>query len=99
MTTTSSTAGAALWSPQAQMAGILGDRLTFVSGEGSWITDESGHRVLDATAGLWHANIGHGRLEPAEAAREQMLRLETYHTFGRIANDRALTLADRVAAM
>ncbi|NKX52596.1 aminotransferase class III-fold pyridoxal phosphate-dependent enzyme, partial [Arthrobacter deserti] len=55
--------------------------------------------LLDATAGLWHANIGHGRQSVAQAAYDQMCRLETYHVFGRFANDVALSLADRVVAM
>jgi len=55
--------------------------------------------MLDATAGLWHANVGHGRESIARAAYEQMCRLETYHLFGRFANEPALALADRLAAM
>jgi adenosylmethionine-8-amino-7-oxononanoate aminotransferase len=99
MSTVPQTAGAALWNPQGQMGSVLGDRLVIVSGEGANIVTDDGRTLLDATAGLWHANIGHGRPELAEAAAEQMRRLETYHTFGRIANDQALALADRVSAM
>jgi adenosylmethionine-8-amino-7-oxononanoate aminotransferase len=99
MSTAPHTAGAALWSPQAQMTSILADRLVIVAGDGAMIETQDGATLIDATAGLWHANIGHGRPEPARAAAEQMQRLETYHTFGRIANDQALALADRVAAM
>jgi adenosylmethionine-8-amino-7-oxononanoate aminotransferase len=99
MATVPHTAGAALWNPQAQMASVLDDRLVIVAGDGARIETQDGRTLIDATAGLWHANIGHGRPEPARAAAEQMRRLETYHTFGRIANDQALALADRVAAM
>ncbi len=81
------------------MASIARDRLTIVAGEGAQVQTDDGRWLLDATAGLWHANIGHGRERLAQAAAEQMRRLETYHTFGRITNDRALALADRVAAM
>jgi adenosylmethionine-8-amino-7-oxononanoate aminotransferase len=90
----------ALWQPQAHMPSVLaGDRMTIVSGEGANVTTADGRTLLDATAGLWHANIGHGRLELAEAAATQMRTLETYHTFGRIVNDQALALADRLEAM
>jgi adenosylmethionine-8-amino-7-oxononanoate aminotransferase len=90
----------ALWQPQAHMPSVLaGDRLTIVSGEGANVTTDDGRVLLDATAGLWHANIGHGRPELAEAAAAQMRTLETYHTFGRIVNDQALALADRLEAM
>lgn len=44
-------------------------------------------------------HVGHGREEIARAAYEQMCRLETYHVFGRFANDVALSLADRVTAL
>ncbi|MBS4190284.1 aspartate aminotransferase family protein [Bacillus sp. FJAT-49705] len=39
---------------------------------GSWITDHNGNRYLDAMAGLWCVNVGHGRTELAEAAYEQL---------------------------
>jgi adenosylmethionine-8-amino-7-oxononanoate aminotransferase len=99
MTTGSPTrsTSSALWSPQAHMPTIVDDRLTIVRGEGARIQADDGRWLLDATAGLWHANIGHGRERLADAAATQMRRLETYHTFGRIANDQAITLADRVA--
>lgn len=95
---TSAQTGAALWQPAAQMATVPGDRLTIVAGEGANVQTDDGRWLLDATAGLWHANIGHGRARLADAAAAQMRRLETYHTFGRITNDQALALADRVAA-
>jgi adenosylmethionine-8-amino-7-oxononanoate aminotransferase len=80
------------------MPSVPDDRLTIVAGEGANIQTDDGRWLLDATAGLWHANIGHGRARLADAAAAQMRRLETYHTFGRITNDQALLLADRVAA-
>jgi adenosylmethionine-8-amino-7-oxononanoate aminotransferase len=81
------------------MPSVAGDRITIVRGEGARVQTDAGTWLLDATAGLWHANIGHGRARLADAAATQMRRLETYHTFGRIANDQALALADRVAEM
>jgi adenosylmethionine-8-amino-7-oxononanoate aminotransferase len=87
----------ALWSAQAHMPSVLGRQIEIVRGEGSYVTTSSGQRLLDATAGLWHANVGHGRQELAQAAFDQMTRLETYHVFGRFVNDAALALADRVA--
>lgn len=87
----------ALWSAQAHMPSVIGRQVEIVSGSGAYVTTSEGKRLLDATAGLWHANIGHGREELARAAFAQMTRLETYHVFGRFANDAALRLADRVA--
>lgn len=91
--------GTALWHPQAHMPSTLAERLTIVSGSGAYLTTSSGRRLLDATSGLWYANIGHGRAEMALAAYDQMRRLETYHLFGRFANEPALRLADRLAAI
>jgi adenosylmethionine-8-amino-7-oxononanoate aminotransferase len=91
--------GSALWQPQAHMPSVTGDRLVIVKGDGARLQTSEGDWLLDATAGLWHANIGHGRARLADAAARQMRKLETYHTFGRITNDQALALADRVAAL
>jgi len=90
-------AGAALWSAQAHMPTVQAKRLTVTGGDGPWLTTSDGDRLLDATAGLWHANIGHGRRELADAAHAQMAKLETYHVFGRFANEPALWLSDRLA--
>jgi adenosylmethionine-8-amino-7-oxononanoate aminotransferase len=91
--------GAALWSPQAQMSTVPDERIVLVSGHDSTVVTDDGRELIDATAGLWHANIGHGRKDVAAAAARQMERLETYHTFTRFANDQALALADRVAEL
>jgi adenosylmethionine-8-amino-7-oxononanoate aminotransferase len=95
---TSTTSGSALWNPQAHMPTAERTRLTIVGGDGAYVTTVDGRRLLDGTAGLWHANIGHGREAIARAAYDQMRRLETYHCFGRFANEPALRLADRLAA-
>ncbi|GAB1362951.1 hypothetical protein MASR1M32_21870 [Rhodobacter sp.] len=34
-------------------------------GEGVWLTDSEGHRIIDGMAGLWCVNIGYGRKELA----------------------------------
>jgi adenosylmethionine-8-amino-7-oxononanoate aminotransferase len=99
MATGTRPAGSALWQPQAHMPSVRDDRLVIVAGEGASVQTSDGRWLLDATAGLWHANIGHGRARLAEAAAAQMRTLETYHTFGRIVNQQALDLADRVAEM
>src|SRR5687768_4953529 len=89
--------GHALWNPQAHMPTARTKRLVITGGQGAWLESSTGQRLLDATASLWHANIGHGRAGLAHIAYEQMRKLETYHTFGRFANEPALRLADRLA--
>lgn len=91
--------GPALWSAQAHMPSVLGRQLIVERGEGAYVYTSDGRRLFDGTAGLWHANVGHGRSELATAAYEQMTTLETYHIFGRFVNDRALALAERLATM
>ena len=91
--------GHSLWHQQAHMPSAKAGRIVITSGHGAWLTTSDGRQLLDAPAGLWHANIGHGREEIALAAADQIRRLETYHTFGRFTNEPALRLADRIAAM
>lgn len=90
--------GAAYWNPQAHMPTAGMRRMVVTRGQGVWVETSNGDRLIDATSSLWHANIGHGRERLARAAYDQMVKLETYHTFGRTANEPALVLADRLAA-
>lgn len=89
--------GPALWPAQAHTPTVLGRQLVIERGEGSYVFTADGRRLFDGTAGLWHANVGHSHPELAEAAFEQMKRLETYHIFARFTNDKALALAERLA--
>jgi putrescine---pyruvate transaminase len=86
-----------LWHPFADMARVRGNEVTLVSGDGSWVTDAEGRRYLDASAGLWFCNVGHGRAELADAAAAQMRKLAAYYTFDVFANEPALELARRLA--
>jgi adenosylmethionine-8-amino-7-oxononanoate aminotransferase len=78
------------------MSRVAGRELTIVEGQGSWVTDDHGRRYLDASAGLWYCNAGHGRKRLADAAFEQMSRLAAYQTFDVFANAPALALAERL---
>ncbi len=46
---------------------------TIVGGEGCWLITNDGRRILDAAGGAIVANIGHGRVEVADAVREAMV--------------------------
>jgi adenosylmethionine-8-amino-7-oxononanoate aminotransferase len=48
------------------------DLLLIARGEGCFVFDESGHRFLDASSGLFCVNIGHGRADIAQAASKQI---------------------------
>ena len=71
-----------------------GHRRQIVSGEGAWVTDSEGNRLLDAVAGLWCASLGHSNEELARAAYDQMTTLGYYHSF----RDRSVKVADDLAA-
>jgi putrescine---pyruvate transaminase len=66
-------------------------------GEGPYLFDAEGRRYLDASAGLWFCNIGHGRTEVAQAASRQLATLAAYSTFGDYTNGPAEELADWLA--
>ena len=88
-----------LWHPQTAMSSIDSTRTVIASGRGAWVRTETGEDLLDLPAGLWHANVGHGRARIADAVRTQLARLETYHLFQGMANRPAIELADRVAEL
>ncbi|MDJ1370208.1 aspartate aminotransferase family protein [Gulosibacter molinativorax] len=89
-----------MWSAQAHMPTVLaGSQTVIVKGDGAYIVTADGQRLLDAAGGLWYANVGHGREEIAEAAAAQLRTLETWHIFGRYANQPALDLANKIATL
>ncbi|MCZ7911486.1 aspartate aminotransferase family protein [Agrobacterium leguminum] len=75
------------------------DRTIFVKGKGCNLWDVAGRDYLDMTGGLWLAQIGHGRPEMAEAAAKQMTTLEYATAFWEFSNDKAITLAAKLAAL
>jgi adenosylmethionine-8-amino-7-oxononanoate aminotransferase len=86
-----------LWHPFADMGAVRNAEFVVERGEDVWIFDRDGRRYLDGSASLWYANVGHGRIEIADAVRGQMGRLEAYSAFGDFANEPALELARRLA--
>src|SRR5437763_15418287 len=89
----------AFWHPFANMGRVRDHAVAIVRGEGAVVWDDGGREYVDATGGLWFCNVGHGRVELAEAAAGQMSELAAYHTFGPFTNLRAEELATRVAAL
>jgi adenosylmethionine-8-amino-7-oxononanoate aminotransferase/carbon monoxide dehydrogenase subunit G len=89
----------AFWHPFANMAQVAGGELVLVRGSGCDLVDTDGRAYLDATAALWYCNVGYGRTEIATAVERQLRELPAYSTFGAYANEPALALAERVAAL
>jgi putrescine aminotransferase len=71
----------------------------WVSGKGATITDASGREYIDGLSGLWNVNVGHGRQELADAARDQMVRLAFHSAYAGGTNEPAIHLAERLSAL
>ena len=67
-----------------------------VKGEGTSLYDIEGNRYIDAMAGLYLANVGHGRREVADAVGEQLAQLQ-YANSGAYSNVPAILLAKHIA--
>ena len=75
------------------------ERVIMTSGKDSTLTDVNGKEYLDATGGLWLAQIGHGREELAQVAAEQISTLEYFTSFWEFSNDKAIALASKLASI
>jgi adenosylmethionine-8-amino-7-oxononanoate aminotransferase len=69
------------------------------SGDGMWLTDIDGRRVIDAFAGLWCVNVGYGQDSVVEAAAEQMRRLPYATGYFHFASEPAIRLAAELTAL
>ncbi|MDQ1430165.1 MAG: hypothetical protein QOF40_767 [Actinomycetota bacterium] len=67
-------------------------------GEGCYVWDATGHRLLDGLSGLFTVQVGHGRADLAESARAQAETLE-YFPIWTYAHPPAIELAARLAAL
>jgi adenosylmethionine-8-amino-7-oxononanoate aminotransferase len=67
-----------------------------VRGEGAYVYDARGNRYLDALAGLFVNQLGHGRTDLAEAAGKQAADL-AYFPLWSYAHPMAIELAERIA--
>lgn len=81
------------------VAGSIGDetRGLIGEGEGIYVTDAEGRRLIDGPAGMWCVNLGHRRQELASAMYEQAMRL-SYNTPWYTMNEPSAVLAERIAA-
>ncbi|MBR2535332.1 MAG: aspartate aminotransferase family protein [Hyphomicrobium sp.] len=76
-----------------------GGARVIVRGEGPYIYDSEGKRVLDGMSGLWTTAVGYGREELAKAAYDQMLELPFYNTFFRTTHPPVVELSRKLAEM
>ncbi|MEV4204893.1 aminotransferase class III-fold pyridoxal phosphate-dependent enzyme [Nocardia salmonicida] len=90
----------ALWHGFADMGAVNRDGAFVVArGEGAYVFDTAGKRYLDATAGLWFANVGHGRGEIADAVADQLRTIAHYSNFGDLTEAPTQELAEKLASI
>ena len=80
-------------------AGSVGTeaRALIGEGEGIYITDGDGKRLIDGPAGMWCVNVGHRRQELAKVMYDQAMAL-SYNTPWYTMNAPSAELAERIAA-
>jgi L-2,4-diaminobutyrate transaminase len=65
-------------------------------GEGVYIEDRDGNKLLDAFAGLYCVNIGYGRHEVADAIAKQAKELAYYHSYVGHGTEASITLSKMI---
>jgi putrescine aminotransferase len=68
-------------------------------GEGSWLWDAHGRKLLDGLAGLWCVNVGYSCHEITDAVNAQMKQIPYYCSFFNSTTEPAIRLADRLASL
>ncbi len=74
-----------------------GPGFIFTEGEGIYLKDVRGNKVIDSLSSLWNVNIGHGRKELGQVAMEQMSKLAFSSTFAGNSHTPVIELAKKVA--
>lgn len=67
-----------------------------VRGDGIYVWDSEGQRLLDGMSGLWCVNVGYGRRSIADAVHAQMVELPFYNSFFQTTNVPAVQLASKL---
>jgi len=76
-----------------------GPTFIFKEGKGIYLTDVTGKKVIDGMSSLWNVNVGHGREEIAQVAKEQMETLAFSSCFSTFSNEPAIRLAAKLASI
>ncbi|MDR7050189.1 putrescine aminotransferase [Duganella sp. 3397] len=81
-----------------QALGEKGARV-MVRGEGIYLWDSEGNKILDGMSGLWCVNVGYGRKSISDAVYRQMETLPFYNSFFNTTNVPAVLLANKLSAI
>lgn len=71
--------------------------LILARGEGIYLWDTDGNQYIDAFAGLWNINVGHGRQVLADAAAQQIMTVDFVPNFFGLASPPSIELAAKLA--
>ena len=71
----------------------------WASGRGAIIKDVAGREYIDGLSGLWNVNVGHGRVELGEVAKQQMSTLAFHSAYAGGSNEPAINLAERLSGL
>jgi len=89
-----------LWHPMAHPNALDANPPMIIhKGEGVYVTNIDGHRMVDAAAGLWNVNVGHGREEIKQAIISQLDELAYYSAFNGTTHPRAIELSHKIIGM
>ena len=70
-----------------------------VRGDGIYLWDSEGRKMLDGMSGLWCVNVGYGRSSITQAVAKQMDTLPFYNSFFNTTNIPAIQLATKLAEL
>jgi len=89
-----------LWHPMAHPAAMRKTRPDIIArGEGCWVWDIDGHKLLDGVAGLWSSNLGHSCRPVRDAIVAQLDELPFFNTFRGTTHPRAIELSAALVAL
>jgi putrescine---pyruvate transaminase len=85
------------WHPMAHPKAMQQNRPDIIArGEGVWIWDIDGHKMIDGMAGLWSCNLGHSNQPVIDAMMAQLRELPYYNTFRGTTHPRAIELSAKL---
>ncbi|MCS0660478.1 aspartate aminotransferase family protein [Massilia terrae] len=76
-----------------------GGARVMVRGDGIYLWDSDGRKIIDGMSGLWCVNVGYGRTGIADAVYAQMQALPFYNSFFNTTNVPAVLLAEQLAQL
>jgi adenosylmethionine-8-amino-7-oxononanoate aminotransferase len=88
-----------LWMHFTRLGALKDHALPIIArADGCYVWDDQGNRYLDGLSALFCVNIGHGRVEVAQAGADQVRELDFFTNWS-YAHPRAIELAERIAGL